>query len=67
MEDETPEVTIPRLVCNCRFTASGSESSLEGIVVDIDSALIEVGGVEIAIAFNNGAREPGVAGANRWS
>ena len=36
---------------------------LEGIVVDINSAFIEVGCVEKAIAFNDGAREPGVAGA----
>jgi hypothetical protein len=36
---------------------------VEGVVVDVDGAPIEVGGVEVALALDGGAGEAGVAGA----
>ena len=36
---------------------------VEGVVVDVDGAFVEVGGVEVAIAVDGGAGEAGVAGA----
>jgi hypothetical protein len=50
-------------VVTITVTVRPQSDSLKGIVIDIDSSLIEVGGVKIAIALNDGAREPGVAGA----
>src|ERR1700733_3751181 len=38
---------------------------LEGVVVDVDGAFIEVGSVEVTIAIESRARETGVAGAVR--
>src|SRR3984957_4359908 len=36
---------------------------VEGVVVDVDRAFVEVGGVEVALAVDGGAGEAGVAGS----
>src|ERR1700722_19862845 len=38
---------------------------LEGVVVDVDGAFIEVGSVEVTVAIDSRAGETGVAGAVR--
>ena len=53
---ETGLVSVSILVCP-------QSDFMKGVVVDVDGAIVKIGGVQIAVAINGGAGKAGVTGA----